>query len=210
MKTSPSAGFTLIELLIVIAVIAILAAIALPNFSCAQVRSKTSRTKTDIRSLAVALESYNVDKTAYPVCWEGLPAGEERTARMGDGAHATHPSQHSVQDLYYLSFRALAPLTTPVAYLTSVPRDPHSVSGSAFTYVSFAPLGPMDRAERSWLIAGMAPDNVVGQWRTFPTGWLPPRTDPIIYDVTNGCMSEGDIVRTNNVEWYPKFHGLYQ
>ncbi len=54
-------GFTLIELLIVVAIIAILAAIAIPNFLEAQTRTKVSRVKTDMRSAAVALEAYRVD-----------------------------------------------------------------------------------------------------------------------------------------------------
>ena len=58
-------GFTLIELLIVVAIIAILAAIAVPNFLEAQVRSKVSRVKADQRSLATALEAYRVDWNAY-------------------------------------------------------------------------------------------------------------------------------------------------
>src|SRR3990172_10575317 len=59
-------GFTLIELLIVVAIIAILAAIAIPNFLAAQVRSKVSRAQADMRSLATALESYYVDNNSYP------------------------------------------------------------------------------------------------------------------------------------------------
>jgi prepilin-type N-terminal cleavage/methylation domain-containing protein len=47
-------AFTLIELLIVVAIIAILAAIAVPNFLEAQVRAKVAATKADIRSLALA------------------------------------------------------------------------------------------------------------------------------------------------------------
>ena len=51
-------AFTLIELLIVVAIIAILAAIAVPNFLEAQTRSKVSRTKADMRAMATALDHY--------------------------------------------------------------------------------------------------------------------------------------------------------
>jgi len=59
-------GFTLIELLIVVAIIAILAAIAVPNFLEAQVRSKTARVKSDLRAIAIACEAYMVDNNEYP------------------------------------------------------------------------------------------------------------------------------------------------
>ena len=58
-------GFTLIELLIVVAIIAILAAIAVPNFLEAQTRSKVSRVMSDMRSLATAIEAYRTDYNAY-------------------------------------------------------------------------------------------------------------------------------------------------
>jgi general secretion pathway protein G len=60
------AGFTLIELLIVIAIIGIVAAIAIPNLLNAVQRGKQKRTMADMKSLAVAIEAYHVDNSVYP------------------------------------------------------------------------------------------------------------------------------------------------
>ncbi|MGH2402934.1 MAG: type II secretion system protein [bacterium] len=59
-------GFTLIELLIVVAIIAILAAILIPNFLRARAQSQISASKGNMKNFGTALESYFVDSGQYP------------------------------------------------------------------------------------------------------------------------------------------------
>ena len=59
-------GFTLIELLIVVAIIGIIAAIAIPNLLNAIQRGKQKRTMADMRAIGTAVESYAVDNNVYP------------------------------------------------------------------------------------------------------------------------------------------------
>lgn len=59
-------GFTLIELLIVVAIIGIIVAIAIPNLLNAIQRAKQKRTMGDMRSIATAAESYSIDWNYYP------------------------------------------------------------------------------------------------------------------------------------------------
>ena len=59
-------GFTLIELLIVVAIIGIIAAIAIPNLLNAIQRGKQKRTMADIRSYGTAVETYSIDNGFPP------------------------------------------------------------------------------------------------------------------------------------------------
>jgi len=59
-------GFTLIELLIVVAIIGIIAAIAVPNLMNAVDKGKQTRTMADMKAIAGAIEVYAVDNNTYP------------------------------------------------------------------------------------------------------------------------------------------------
>lgn len=101
-------GFTLIELLIVVAIIAILALIAVPNFLEAQTRAKVSRAKNDLRTLAVAVNAYYVDANDWPFGPNAGPPPNWRTY-MWPG----WPPEYG--QWFHL--------TTPISYLNSIPRD---------------------------------------------------------------------------------------
>lgn len=94
-------AFTLIELLIVVAIIGILAAIAVPNFLNAQLKAKISKAYSDIRALALANEMYGLDHNgAYP------PESE----------HNAYERRRMEAGLFFL--------TSPIAYIAAIPSDP--------------------------------------------------------------------------------------
>ena len=189
---SRRAAFTLIELLIVVAIIAILAAIAVPNFLEAQVRSKVSRVSADLRTLATAIESYVVDNNHYPP--ENWPSPHLVTVLGG---------QHIP------NIMRLTRLTTPIAYVTSIPTDvfaPHDdpinlMLPHTFHYVSINdPLHPGEATfflgqndenrQMMWMLQSVGPDRG-SDGVASTTYWQYPR-----YDSTNGTVSVGNILRS--------------
>lgn len=107
-------AFTLIELLIVVAIIAILAAIAVPNFLEAQVRAKVSRTKNDLRTMAVALEAYAVDYNTYTRDSDSSLDYLDVGPTSGDMGHED----------YARCANGGYQLTTPISYITTLLDDP--------------------------------------------------------------------------------------
>jgi len=178
-------AFTLIELLIVVAIIAILAAIAVPNFLESQTRAKVSRVMADMRTIATAIEAYRVDyNRPIPDLFE-----------WGVGVDI---------------FSVFVPLTTPVSYMTSIPNDPFVPrrEGVPLEIWYATPKGfglpniyhggiPSDsgalfygpRAQYQWVLVSWGPDMYLEAARLGPE-W---DGDVLYYDATNGSKSQGDI-----------------
>jgi len=186
-------GFTLIELLIVVAIIAILAAIAVPNFLEAQVRSKVSRCKADMRSLATALEAYRIDQPNYPPMFDSGWAG-------GVWPTTTEPPFHSRIPNY---------LTTPVAFITSLPHDPFNDFKQWLTWAIGTDINQrFVYYNYPYYLEAFPTDimrnraNDAGYWLFYSPGpdlrWYnePANSVYINYDSTNGTNSLGNIFRT--------------
>jgi type II secretion system protein G len=217
-------GFTLIELLIVVAIIAILAAIAVPNFLEAQTRSKVSRVKADLRSLATALEAYYIDNNTYPA----------QASSMSPGANAlpdvpTTPPSARFMPTFRIKLNGtdnLMTLTTPVAYITSYFADPFSDSkGAIFNYsMNDASPGSAGISGPGWILWSYGPDTdekianggsgntggsidvidgtsndeppVVAETMYNPSiAGVSEGLSSVTYDPTNGTTSNGDVYR---------------
>ncbi|HUT24556.1 MAG TPA: prepilin-type N-terminal cleavage/methylation domain-containing protein, partial [Sumerlaeia bacterium] len=192
--------FTLIELLIVVAIIAILAAIAVPNFLEAQVRSRVSRMRADMRSLTAALESYMTDNGGY--IW---------SAHNNSHYGFRYPAVQG-QDMFHWYSR----LTTPIAYISSIPRDVFSVPNTGvkgqqyILHYAGCLTGQYEiGAPRSiYVLVSVGPDlvndvfNMQGQsgvdYIIDDTHWDP--TTGLLYDPTNGSNSWGDVYRFSTGE----------
>ena len=201
-------GFTLIELLIVVAIIAILAAIAVPNFLEAQTRAKVSRVKSDLRTFATALESYHIDHNKYPY------------------NRAILDYQGSGYAVYFTEY--LYELTTPVSFLSTVSiKDPFGQDAMSFNspnnavppdwigsyqYFSYKgwwgsvvsvnpkfsgmimyPAGVVD----GYMMSSLGPDKFRDSIEWVPV--VKARDGAyldMVYDPTNGTISKGDIGRS--------------
>jgi len=219
-------AFTLIELLIVVAIIAILALIAVPNFLEAQTRAKVARSKTDQRTIHVGITALMVDKNVMLVDfwdddWDALKL--RRRLEILGTPYQWHDDRGGIAGI-------LVPITTPVAYITSLPLDPFAKDDGIATYMGgqdgsqlvlpdrYPPFtyfyidnDPEDNGDDHGLslyqigssegrAMGIAPLRE-GHFVTMGLGPIPQGNYPragIPYDPTNGTASAGMIVRRSD------------
>jgi prepilin-type N-terminal cleavage/methylation domain-containing protein len=176
-------AFTLIELLIVVAIIAILAAIAVPNFLEAQTRAKVSRATADIRAIVTALEAYRVDERRL------MDAEDYTGSNFTGGVIAATP-------------HILKVLTTPVAYMTRLPPEgPFGAWKSPNWADSWFVNGYMyvgGQVLRNHIVALLPPQSRNADYILLAVGpsqkYSSAITTILPYDPTNGTVSTGDIL----------------
>ena len=188
-------GFTLIELLIVVAIIGILAAIAVPNFLNAQTRAKVARVQSELRSLSVAIDSYQLDYNGYP--WPKINNRLDTANHIGNCLE----------------------LTTPVAYMSSVDLDDPFVNRKMweswgtnhahpmYIYVNYHGSwgneyfkSYLGQIPRGYGLSSHGPDGNATSGMSWPIavfvlGTPVSEANSYIYAPSNGLRSAGDIVR---------------
>lgn len=183
-------SFTLIELLIVVAIIGILAAIAVPNFMNARIRAKIAKVHAELRTLTIACDNYKLDNRVYPTLTVGGPQEWMREqllielttpiSYLGSGMSLRDPFGNVSGYYYYIPLRFYYPLSPDGIIVTSLGPDSTSQGLDHLPTIMRTSITATStrfsvREALSYVFLGMA----------------------MVYMPTNGLRSYGDIGRVS-------------
>lgn len=168
-------GFTLIELLIVVAIIGILAAIAVPNFLNAQLRAKIAGSQSDLRIFVDAMLQYHLDNNSYHAHRDGAVQHFPLTTPVAylngflKDRFQAHPNMN------------LAPgFEASFSFYHWIPRRTHTDLWRANGRTTHPSVVAAHRTRNGGLVDGWGPAGIRGG---------PP------YDPSNGLLSQGGFFR---------------
>lgn len=189
----------------VVAILAILALVAVPNFLEAQIRAKVSRARADLRCVATALEAYRTDVNAYPTMLEPGFSGGVAPLAGSDLKWWYVPDSLSTPIAYLNNADLRCPFGGDIARRGDFPRElwRRYSHENIRELESKAELYPVLRAKYG---ADIHASELIGAWRILCIGpdnaWNP----MIQYDPTNGSASPGNLMRTQR---FPEGGALY-
>ncbi|HEY5485892.1 MAG TPA: prepilin-type N-terminal cleavage/methylation domain-containing protein [Candidatus Cryosericum sp.] len=164
-------GFTLIELMVVIAIIIILAAIAIPNYLSMTARAKRSRVASDFAAIATALETYKTDWNQYPAGSAVQIAGTSLGTTTGPAAEVTGNTPTTGVNRGTTAAGETAPIVYMTANILKSMVNPYStVLGDQYLYTSG--VSGSGSTPQHWLLTASTLGTPATLWRTDETTTL--------------------------------------